>query len=51
VAILNMPKSKIGKVEVPIRGFLGTIGTAPTARMVRLARARHPRANMDFNES
>ena len=26
VAVLNMPKSKIGKVEVPIRGFLGTIG-------------------------
>src|SRR5439155_89763 len=29
VAVLNMPKSKIGRVEVPIRGFFGTIGTAP----------------------
>src|SRR5881409_3667940 len=29
MAVLNMPKSKIGRVEVPIRGFFGTIGTAP----------------------
>src|SRR2546430_8571944 len=29
VATLDMPNSKIGKVEVPIRPFFGTIGTAP----------------------
>jgi len=28
-ATLDMPNSKIGKVEVPIRPFFGTIGTAP----------------------
>ncbi len=27
VAVLDMPKSKIGKVEVPLRPFFGTIGT------------------------
>jgi acetamidase/formamidase len=51
VAILNMPKSKIGKVEVPIRGFLGTIGTAPYGKecISSLVPGTHG-ANMDFNE-
>src|SRR4030095_15601255 len=51
VAVLNMPKSKIGKVEVPIRGFLGTIGTAPYGKecISSLVPGTHG-ANMDFNE-
>lgn len=32
VAVLDMPNSKIGKVEVPIRPFFGTIGTAPPGK-------------------
>jgi acetamidase/formamidase len=32
VATLDMPNSKIGKVEVPIRPFFGTIGTAPAGK-------------------
>jgi len=51
VAVLNMPKSKIGKVEVPIRGFFGTIGTAPYGKecISSLVPGTHG-ANMDFNE-
>ena len=51
VAVLDMPKSKIGKVEVPIRGFLGTIGTAPYGKecISSLVPGTHG-ANMDFNE-
>ena len=51
VAVLDMPKSKIGKVEVPVRPFFGTIGTAPRARSAsaRWFPAPHG-ANMDFNE-
>lgn len=51
VAVLNLPKSKIGKVEVPIRGFFGTIGTAPYGKecISSLVPGRHG-ANMDFNE-
>src|ERR1700738_194907 len=32
VATLDMPNSRIGKVEVPIRLFFGTIGTAPAGK-------------------
>src|SRR5207237_7972196 len=41
----------IGKVEVPIRGFLGTIGTAPYGKeCISSLVPRTPGANMDFNE-
>jgi acetamidase/formamidase len=51
VAILNTPKSKIGKVEVPVRPFFGTIGTAPYGKecISSLVPGSHG-ANMDFNE-
>ena len=51
MAVLNMPKSKIGRVEVPIRGFFGTIGTAPYGKecISSLVPGTHG-ANMDFNE-
>src|SRR6266436_6486411 len=51
VAVLDMPKSKIGKVEVPIRPFFGTIGTAPAGKecISSLVPGSHG-ANMDFNE-
>jgi amidase len=51
VGILDMPKSKIGKVEVPLRPFLGTIGTAPSGKECwsSLTPGTHG-ANMDFNE-
>lgn len=50
-AILDMPKSKVGKAEVPIRAFLGTIGTAPPGKecISSLVPGVHG-ANMDFNE-
>jgi amidase len=51
VAILDMPKSKIGRVEVPLRPFFGTIGTAPYGKecISSLVPGTHG-ANMDFNE-
>ena len=51
VAVLDMPKSKIGKVEVPVRPFFGTIGTAPSGKecISSLVPGAHG-ANMDFNE-
>lgn len=51
IATLDMPKSKIGKVEVPIRPFFGTIGTAPYGKecISSLVPGTHG-ANMDFNE-
>jgi acetamidase/formamidase len=51
VAVLDMPKSKIGKVEVPLRPFFGTIGTAPYGKecISSLVPGTHG-ANMDFNE-
>ena len=51
VAVLNLPKSKIGKVEVPLRPFFGTIGTAPYGKecISSLVPGTHG-ANMDFNE-
>ncbi|WP_084305268.1 acetamidase/formamidase family protein [Bradyrhizobium sp. ARR65] len=51
VARLDMPNSKIGKVEVPIRPFFGTIGTAPAGK--ECISSLYPGAyggNMDFNE-
>jgi amidase len=51
MAVLDMPKSKIGKVEVPLRPFFGTIGTAPSGKecISSLVPGTHG-ANMDFNE-
>ena len=51
VATLPMPNSKIGKVEVPLRPFFGTIGTAPAGKecISSLVPGSHG-ANMDFNE-
>jgi len=51
VAVLDMPKSKIGKVEVPVRPFFGTISTAPSGKecISSLVPGAHG-ANMDFNE-
>jgi acetamidase/formamidase len=50
-AILDMPKSKAGKAEVPIRSFLGTIGTAPPGKECISSLVPGPNgANMDFNE-
>jgi acetamidase/formamidase len=51
IAVLNMPKSKVGKVEVPVRPFFGTIGTAPYGKecISSLVPGTHG-ANMDFNE-
>jgi acetamidase/formamidase len=51
VAMLDLPKSKIGKVEVPLRPFFGTIGTAPYGKecISSLVPGTHG-ANMDFNE-
>jgi len=51
VATLDMPNSKIGKVEVPIRPFFGTIGTAPAGKECISSLIPGPHgANMDFNE-
>jgi amidase len=50
-ATLDMPNSKIGKVEVPLRPFFGTIGTAPPGK--ECISSLFPGvygANMDFNE-
>jgi acetamidase/formamidase len=51
VGILEMPNSKIGRVEVPLRPFFGTIGTAPAGKecISSLVPGSHG-ANMDFNE-
>ncbi len=51
VAILDTPKSKIGRIEVPLRPFLGTIGVAPSGKECwsALTPGAHG-ANMDFNE-
>jgi acetamidase/formamidase len=51
VATLDMPNSKIGKAEVPIRPFFGTIGTAPSGKECISSLVPGPHgANMDFNE-
>ena len=51
VGMLELPNSKIGKVEVPLRPFFGTIGTAPAGKecISSLVPGSHG-ANMDFNE-
>ena len=51
VGTLDLPNSKIGKVEVPLRPFFGTIGTAPSGKecISSLVPGTHG-ANMDFNE-
>ena len=51
VGMLDLPNSKIGKVEVPLRPFFGTIGTAPGGKecISSLVPGAHG-ANMDFNE-
>jgi amidase len=50
-ATLATPNSKIGKVEVPLRPFFGTIGTAPPGKecISSLVPGVYG-ANMDFNE-
>jgi amidase len=51
VGMLNLPNSKIGKVEVPLRPFFGTIGTAPPGKECISSLVPGPHgANMDFNE-
>ncbi|MBV9252172.1 MAG: acetamidase/formamidase family protein [Acetobacteraceae bacterium] len=51
VATLDLPNSKIGKIEVPIRPFFGTIGTAPKGKECISSLVPGPHgANMDFNE-
>ena len=51
VGILDLPNSRIGRVEVPLRPFFGTIGTAPSGKecISSLVPGQHG-ANMDFNE-
>jgi amidase len=51
VAMLDLPNSKIGKIEVPIRSFLGTIGTAPGGKECISSLNPGPYgANMDFRD-
>ncbi len=51
VGMLDLPNSKIGKVEVPLRPFFGTIGTAPAGKECISSLYPGPYgANMDFNE-
>ena len=51
VGTLDLPNSKIGKVEVPLRPFFGTIGTAPGGKECISSLYPGPYgANMDFNE-
>jgi amidase len=48
---INLPNSKVGKVEVPLRPFFGTIGTAPPGKECISSLVPGPHgANMDFNE-
>jgi amidase len=51
VGVLDLPNSRIGRVEVPLRPFFGTIGTAPAGKecISSLVPGSHG-ANMDFNE-
>jgi amidase len=51
IAVLDVPNSKIGKIEVPLRPFFGTIGTAPKGKECISSLVPGPHgANMDFNE-
>ena len=48
---VELPNSKIGRVEVPLRPFFGTIGTAPGGKECISSLVPGPHgANMDFNE-
>ena len=51
VGTIDLPNSKIGQVEVPLKPFFGTIGTAPAGKecISSLVPGAHG-ANMDFNE-
>jgi amidase len=50
-ATVDLPNSKIRKVEVPIKPFFGTIGTAPAGKECISSLQPGPHgANMDFNE-
>jgi acetamidase/formamidase len=51
VGTLDLPNSKIGKIEVPLRPVFGTIGTAPAGKecISSLVPGSHG-ANMDFND-
>jgi amidase len=51
VALLELPRSRIGRVEVPLRPFLGTIGVAPQGVEALSSLKPGPHGgNMDFNE-
>jgi amidase len=51
VGTLDLPNSKIGRIEVPLRPFFGTIGTAPGGKECISSLVPGPHgANMDFNE-
>jgi len=52
VGILNFPNSKIGKVEIPLSPFLGTVGVAPNygEAVLSLTPAEHG-GNMDCVET
>ena len=52
VATIDLPNSRIGKVEVALRPFFGTIGTAPAGKECISSLVPGPHgANMDFNET
>jgi amidase len=49
--MLDLPNSKIGKIEVPMRSFPGTIGTAPGGKECISSLYPGPYgANMDFKD-
>ncbi len=52
VGILDLPKSKVGKVEIPLHPFLGTVGVAPNfgEAVLSLTPAEHG-GNMDCVET
>ncbi len=52
VGILDLPNSKIGKVEIPLHPFLGTVGVAPNfgEAVISLTPAEHG-GNMDCVET
>jgi amidase len=51
VGTLDMPNSRIGQVEIPLRPFFGTIGVAPAGKECWSSLTPGPHgANMDFRE-
>ena len=51
VAVLDVPNSKIGKIEVPLRPFFGTVGTAPAGTECISSLYPGPYGgNMDFRD-